>query len=299
MEQRLIVAPTVGVIIASLGRSDILGSLLVDLDRQTMRPARIILSVITADDLPQGWRTYANVEALIGPKGSCVQRNAGIDHLDDACDIILFCDDDYVPSRFAIERIATLFAGNPDVAGATGHLLADGVNSLGITPADARTMLDSYDERAAPAATPYRDLDGLYGCNMACRASAIGAVRFDERLRLYGWQEDIDFSARVRPRGRIVKSFAFAGVHCGVKTGRSRGVRIGYSQVVNPVYLVRKGTMNWRYAFKIVFRNVAANHWRALGAEPWVDRIGRVRGNWIGLVDVLRGRLTPERVELL
>ncbi|MFM9882251.1 MAG: glycosyltransferase family 2 protein, partial [Burkholderiales bacterium] len=74
---------------------------------------------------------------------------------------------------------------------------------------------------------------------------------------------------------------------------------IGYSQVVNPVYLVRKGTMDWRYAFKIVSRNVSANHLRAFGAEPWVDRIGRVRGNWIGVLDVLRGKITPERVEKL
>lgn len=291
--------PTVGIVVASLGRPAILGELLMDLARQSLPAKRIVLSVTTEADLPPDWGTCPNVEAIIVPVGSCVQRNRGVDHLGQTCDVIFFCDDDYVPSQFAVERLATLFAVNPDIAGVTGHLLADGVNSPGIGTAAARAMLADYDLRDAPPSIPYRDLAGLYGCNMAFRTPAIGDVRFDERLRLYGWQEDIDFSVRVRPRGRIVKSFAFAGVHCGVKAGRSPGVRIGYSQVVNPVYLVRKGTMDWRYAFKIVSRNVSANHLRAFGAEPWVDRIGRVRGNWIGVLDVLRGKITPERVEKL
>lgn len=290
---------SVGIVVASLGRSVVLGALLEDLARQSRPADRIVLSVTSTEDLPQDWQQYPNVETIIAPKGSCVQRNRGIDHLAGACDIVFFCDDDYVPSRFTVERLVKLFAENPDIAGATGHLLADGVNSPGIATADARTMLTAYDERAAPPSVPYRDLAGLYGCNMAFRSRAIGDVRFDERLRLYGWQEDIDFSVRVRPRGRIVKTFAFAGVHCGVKAGRSPGVRVGYSQVVNPVYLVRKGTMGWRYAFKIVSRNVSANHVRAFGPEAWVDRMGRVRGNWIGLADVLRGKITPERVEAL
>jgi hypothetical protein len=30
-----------------------------------------------------------------------------------------------------------------------------------------------------------------------------------------------------------------------------------------------------------------------------VDRFGRVRGNWLEFADLLRGRLTPERIEEL
>jgi GT2 family glycosyltransferase len=290
---------SVGIVVASLGRPAILGELLDDLARQSHRPSRVVLSVTSDADLPPNLTDHSHVEVIVAPKGSCVQRNRGIDHIGDSCDIIFFCDDDYVPSRFAIERLAALFARNPEVAGVTGHLLADGVNTPGISTDAARRMLADYDQHGAPPPIIYRDLAGLYGCNMAFRARAIGDVRFDERLRLYGWQEDIDFSMQVRAQGRIAKSFAFAGVHCGAKAGRSPGVRIGYSQVVNPVYLVRKGTMSWWYAFNIVLRNVSANHLRAFGAEPWVDRIGRVRGNWIGIADIFRGKITPERVEAL
>jgi len=290
---------SISVVVASLGRPDILSDLLQDLRAQSRPPDRIVLSVTDPADLPAEVERDAVIELVFGPKGSCVQRNSALDRFVRASDIILFCDDDYVPSRFAIERVLAFFAANPDVAGACGDLLADGINGPGIAVEEARAILAGYDAGVAPPPTAHRDLGGLYGCNMAFRATAITDVRFDERLRLYGWQEDIDFAARVRGRGRIVKSFAFAGVHRGVKQARSPGVRFGYSQVINPVYLVRKGTMGSRYAARIVARNVFANHLRAFRPEPWVDRLGRVRGNWVALLDLLRGRVTPERVEQL
>lgn len=284
------------IVVASLGRPEALGDLLEHLHAQSRPPDRIILSVVTAEDAPRNAAQHDDVTVLIGPKGSCTQRNLAIDHIGSDCDLVLFCDDDYVPSRFMAERLRAFFAANPDVIGASGRLLADGIHGPGISLAEAQAIVDVHDATPAPALLPHRDRYGLYGCNMAFRAGALGTTRFDERLPLYGWQEDIDFSAQVARQGRIVATHAFAGVHRGVKQGRSSGVRVGYSQVVNPVYLTRKGTMRFKYAVKIVTRNIAANLWRATRAEPWVDRWGRVRGNWLGLFDLARGRITPERI---
>ena len=288
--------PLIAVIVASLGRPTALADLLDALAEQTLRPDRIILSLTVAEDGPANAVDHANVETIFAPKGSCAQRNAALACLGDCADIVLFLDDDFLPSRFAVERAVALLERHPDVAGASGHLVADGIHGPGISLAETQILLAAYDEEAQPPLDPSHDLGGLYGCNMVFRAHAIAGLRFDERLPLYGWQEDIDFAARARPHGRIVKTFAFAGVHRGLKSGRSPGVRVGYSQVVNPVYLVRKGTMDARYARKIILRNVAANHWRAFQPEPWVDRLGRVRGNWLGIVDLLRGRIRPERI---
>lgn len=289
----------VAVIVASLGRPDALAELLEDLERQSRRAARIILSVTDRADVPATVADYHNVDVVLGPKGSCAQRNTALTHLGDACDVVMFLDDDYVPSRFALERAVRLIETNPDVVGATGHLLADGIHGPGISIGEARGMLAQYDGEADPAAVPHHDLDGLYGCNMVFRASGITGLQFDERLPLYGWQEDIDFAARAAKQGRVVKTFAFAGVHRGIKRGRSSGLRVGYSQVVNPVYLSRKGTMRPRYAAKIVMRNILANHVRAFRPEPWVDRAGRARGNWLGLIDLAMGKIRPERIERL
>jgi hypothetical protein len=131
---------------------------------------------------------------------------------------------------------------------------------------------------------------------MAYRSAMIAGERFDEALPLYGWQEDIDFAARMRKHGRTVKTNAFVGVHRGVKGGRGSGVRLGYSQIANPLYLVRKRTLRPKTARRMIWRQFAVNHIRALRPEPWVDRLGRARGNWLAIFDALRGKLHPMRM---
>jgi GT2 family glycosyltransferase len=234
----------------------------------------MVFAVTTQDDLPAG--DLGGVRALIcDVTGSCHQRNMGLSAVADAADVIAFFDDDYVPSSRCVEGIATIFAERSDVVAANGVLLADGVNSPGISYADAQTLIDHHDRMPAPAPEIIATLSGLYGCNMAFRASAIGAERFDERLPLYAWQEDIDFAARVGKNGAIVRTNAFYGVHQGVKGARLSGLRLGYSQVVNPLYLIRKGTMAAGEALPLIIKNVMKNHARALFPEPWIDRLGR------------------------
>jgi GT2 family glycosyltransferase len=284
------------VIVASLGRPEALATLLNDLGHQSLRPNRIVLSLTQPSDAPTNLANHGHAVAIYGPKGLCAQRNRGLAEIGSDADLVVFLDDDFVPSRFMIERAVALFDTYDDIAGATGHLVADGINGPGLSTSEARRFLDKYDSAPAPLLAPSHDLRGLYGCNMVYRAEAIGGLRFDERLPLYGWQEDIDFGVQAAAHGRTVKTFAFAGVHCGVKGARISGVRTGYSQVINPAYLVRKGTMDGRYARKIALRNIVANHMRALRPEPWVDRMGRARGNWLAMFDLIRGRVTPERI---
>lgn len=291
--------PRIAVIIASTGRPDCLAVMAQRLQRQSMPPARIVFSVVSAADAGPQAPGDGGIEVITGPKGLPTQRNTALRHLAGDCDIIAFFDDDYIPSRFNLERMGAFFAANPGVAAANGLLLADGINSAGIAAADAINLVDRYDAAAPHNLAPGIELEGLYGCNMAYRSTAAAGILFDERLKLYGWQEDIDFATQVAKRGRVVKCEAFAGVHQGVKGARTSGLRLGYSQVVNPLYLIAKGTMSRSFGWRLMLRNIAANHWRALRPEPWVDRIGRVKGNWLGLGDAVRGRLTPERIETL
>jgi len=121
-------------------------------------------------------------------------------------------------------------------------------------------------------------------------------VLFDENLPLYGWQEDIDFSRQLAPFGRIVDANVLRGVHLGTKGGRTSGVRFGYSQIANPVYLIRKGTMSVGFAAALMWRNVVANAGRSFRPEPWIDRRGRLWGNWLALWDLVTRRMSPRRI---
>jgi len=290
---------SVAVVIASLGRPDLIERMIARMARQTLKPELLLFSTASPQDLPEHFTETDEVKAVFGPKGLTRQRNAALDYLGDRFDIVLFYDDDFVPSLHSVQNLVNFFRTHPDVVGATGNVLADGINNAGISGDEAERIVADHDDRNDFPNVIVAEPTGLYGCNMAFRSSGIGSTRFDERLRLYGWQEDVDFSAALKPRGKIVKTLAFAGVHQGIKHGRTPGVRLGYSQVVNPLYLAAKGTMPTTYALKLMARNLLANHLKMFLPEPWVDRKGRAKGNWTGLFDVMRGRLTPERIEEL
>ena len=282
-------------VIASTGRPLEIGQLLEGLARQSYQATKIVLSVVGASDLPA--TIPPAILVVSGGKGLPAQRNRGLELVLHDSDVIVFLDDDYLPSRHALRDIARLFLMYPDVVGANGELLADGINSAGIDYEAAIDMIERHDAAdAAPNMDEMIELDGLYGCNMAFRSAAIDQARFDEALPLYGWQEDIDFAAQLLPRGKLVKTKAFFGVHRGVKGARTSGLRLGYSQVVNPIYLSRKGTMRSYYAWKLITRNMLANHLHVFKPEPWIDRMGRVRGNWLAIRDVLSGKAHPCRI---
>jgi hypothetical protein len=129
--------------------------------------------------------------------------------------------------------------------------------------------------------------------------SAIAEIQFDERLVLYGWLEDKDFSRAAAKNGGLVKCNVLVGVHLGLRAGRVSGKRYGYSQVVNAWYLYRKGTMSLREASVNILQALAANAAKAVGKQGHIDRRGRLRGNLVGVAHLLSGTCRPERAAQL
>ena len=196
------------------------------------------------------------------------------------------------PDAGWLAAAAEVFRDDPQVVGFTGHVIADGIKGPGLIFEEAvRTV-----EASAPP-TDWSRIEPFspYGCNMAFRLSAVGELKFDERLVLYGWLEDRDFGAALAMHGgRLVKCASARGVHMGVKSGRVAGDRLGYSQIVNPIYMLQKGTMSFGQVAGQIFRNVASNVAGSIKPEPFIDRKGRLRGNIRGFADVLRGHIEPE-----
>jgi hypothetical protein len=155
-------------------------------------------------------------------------------------------------------------------------------------------LAKQYSARQAPPKT--RDIRGTHGCSMAFRSTSIGSLRFDERMCLYGWQEDLDFSGALRQSGRVVGTNIVWGVHLGTMRGKSSGLRFGYSQIINPAYIFLKGNMSFMFAFQLAARNFLANAVKSLRPESYVDRRGRLRGNLIGILHLITGRVTPEYI---
>lgn len=283
----------IAVICATMGRRAEATDLARDMAAQTRPPDRLIFAVTGIEHAPP---PEAGGETLICPRqGSCAQRNAALDAVD-ACDIAVFFDDDFIPHPTWLARLEALFAARPDLVGLTGKVVADGIKGPGLTRSAALEAIAAEAARYPDGDPEEQPRRSLYGCNMAVRTDALDGRRFDEALPLYGWLEDMDFTAPLSAKGHMVRAGALVGVHLGVKRGRTSGVRLGYSQIANPWYLARKGTMPRRDMVDNMVSNFAANLVKSLRPEPFIDRRGRVRGNLRAFRDVALGRSRPDRI---
>ncbi len=287
---------TIAVCIATRGRPDILTRALVQVAAQTLKPTQVLICPTSEADVDS--RALGDLDLPIRcvppSQGLTRQRNMLLREAD-AADVVLFIDDDFLLAPDYIERMTAAFSEDATLVCLTGLLLADGANNDGLTPGEGLALLRG----ASDADTGTADVFNAYGCNMALRWSALRGrgCWFDEQLPLYGWLEDVDFSRRAAGFGTVRKCNAMRGVHLGVKHGRISGLRFGYSQIANQIYLARKGTVTLQGAVRKVVENLAANAAGVIrGNEAFVDRRGRLKGNLIGLLDGLRGRSSPLRV---
>ena len=280
--------------IATRSRPAVLAETVAELARQTRAPDAILICHVGPEDVGDLPRSRPDITFLTAAAGLPRQRNVILDATD--ADILLFLDDDFLAAPGYLAVLEAVMEARPDCVVATGTVIADGAKGPGITVAQGRALLAADAPPADPlAVAPH--FNG-YGCNMAVRMGVVRArgIRVDEALPLYAWYEDIDFTRALGRHGTILRLAGARGVHLGVKQARTPGLRLGYSQVANPVYLARKGTFPWSHAIPSAARHTLINALRSLAPEPHVDRFGRLRGNLLALWDLLRGRAAPGRV---
>ena len=283
-----------GLVIASHGRPNLLQSVLTRVLSQQRAPDQIVLSTVNEQDTLGIDDSGRSIQKVFGAPGLTRQRNRGISRLIGSVDVIIFIDDDFVVGEDYFAKIESIFASDKSIIGVSGAVIADGAKSPGFTFEEGLRLVEQY--RPQEQAPVMHQISGTYGCNMAFRSAAIGSARFDERLPLYGWQEDLDFCGSLRNPGRIVWTNLVWGVHLGTKQGKGSEVKLGYSQIINPIYISKKGNMTFRYACRLIVRNCLANAYGSIRPEHYIDRRGRLRGNLIGLYHLMTGRVTPEYI---
>ncbi|PIE06993.1 MAG: glycosyltransferase [Rhodobacterales bacterium] len=288
---RLVVA------IPSTGRATILPDTVRAIALQERLPDLLILSLAFPEDIGDLDITALPfpVRVVMGRKGATAQRNRVFEECTPD-DIVLMLDDDFLMAPDYLQKTVEVFQDDPKVVLATGTVLADGIRGPGYNHDEGRKLL--AERNSARLSTDIRPAYSGYGCNFAFRVSVVAAYElwFDEDLPLYSWLEDVDFSRRIARYGKLVKSGAMRGVHLGTKTGRTPGVRLGYSQIANPVYLLRKGSMTLTHVLEMTSRNTLSNLAHSFVPKPYTDFRGRLKGNLIAMVDLIRGRISPQRI---
>lgn len=298
------------VVVATKGRAKETYVLLDYLQRQSLLPSYVVIIGSEEADIA-GLSEHPIIlgqqgEVTITTAGSCHQRNVGLDilqnhtaDLEPADWFVTFFDDDFRPASNWLAKVAEFMTQDSEVMGVTGHVLADGVGTeFGISELEAELYLSgrrASESHWSKVEQP-EELNGLYGCNMAVRGTAASHVRFDENLPLYGWQEDFDFANRSRGTGRLYVIPSCKGVHLGTSSGRTSGVKFGYSQIANPIYLARKGTMSWPFARRMMFKNLAANVYKSITFNQIKDYPGRLRGNIKAVSHLILNKLNPINV---
>jgi glycosyltransferase involved in cell wall biosynthesis len=296
---------TVAVVICSVNRAAILHDTVCSIQRQSLRPTQIIISTPGQDHVRPETLALPGVSVVLSPLGSAVQRNRGLDAVAPGTDLLAFLDDDFELSESYFHEMSRLFLACPEVVIACGNLLYDGGRGRApqISRADAREMCEAAIQ--SPGETPepaYQPLDWAYGCNMFARRASVAGIRFDENLLMYAWLEDSDYGFRSTV-GRCgpVTCMGAKGIHLGWRGGRTAGVRFGFSQIVNPMYLRRKARV-------FPLRHIVVNYWLRCflgnilgilrGDQKW-DRPGGLKGNLLGFTHLLSGHCDPTEIARL
>ena len=285
----------VSVVIASMGRKAALHETVKSILAQSSHPREIILALPSLEHVDPRTMVLPSVRVILSPPGSCRQRNEGIAAVGQVSDYIAFFDDDVELCADYLKTMCDMLESRPDVVLATGCVLADGAKIGGIDRKSAAAIVSGVPAEATPdCLASVAQVRGAYGCNMVVRRAALGDVRFDERLPLYGWLEDFDFSMRLAERGSVVKFEGARMVHLAERGGRTSGYRLGYSQIVNPFYISRKagriglGSLVRQYWAPVLLRNGFS-----IGSRM---RRERFVGNLLGIWMLATGRVQPEHI---
>ncbi|XID92841.1 glycosyltransferase family 2 protein [Paenibacillaceae bacterium WGS1546] len=248
----------VSVIVATKDRAEELIRFLESLRNQTRQPDELI--VVDGSEGPEDERVRARLRSLSAAVayvrsdriGSSVQRNIGLDRLHPSADLVCFFDDDVVLERNYLRVIEEAFRRDETdrIGGMNGFPLADGPR------------------RNAPN-REYElfEVPDLYGCNMSFRARLVRSLRFDEKLALYGWMEDWDFSMLVARTHKLVCCNQAYYDHLQSPNARVNGRKFGYMQIANRNYLYKKHRLfnkaEYAYYASVLLKNLVRSHRRA------------------------------------
>jgi len=300
------------VVVATKGRAKETFELLNYLANQTYEIERIVVVGSEEGDV-SGLNLHPLARSckaviLLSEAGSCAQRNAGLEIIlpltqqNNPKDwFVAFFDDDFRPQLNWIESCANTFLRYPNKVGMCGKLLADGVKHLGLTEKEVQDYLSGKIKSQATGwdFNDLFDIGCLYGCNMAFKGTVARVERLDENLPLYGWQEDYDYCSRALKYGGLIYNPACIGVHMGISSGRTSGVRFGYSQIANPIYLYKKNTMPFKKVYQLISRNILSNFIRTILLNDQKDYRGRLYGNFKAICDLVLSKCHPLNVKNL
>ena len=161
--------------IATTDRPKVVGETLRRLARQTRPPDQILVVGAAESDFPA--ERLPGVTYISSAKGLTRQRNRALDLLQADFDLITFIDDDFIPTRDFFSGIERLMTEHPEVLAVSGHIIADGILTAGLTFAEADRIIAAYEAKGPGKlrlVRRYRHAWGQHGAaHVGAAASAV------------------------------------------------------------------------------------------------------------------------------
>jgi GT2 family glycosyltransferase len=169
-------------------------------------------------------------------------------------DLVAFFDDDAEPFPDCLEKMERALREDPGAVGAGGFVEGGAETPdrlwrfrrlLGIvetlTPGRYTRSGMSIPWSHLPSDAGTVEGDWLPGCAMMWRTEAARSVRFFEGFAGYAQGEDLEFSLRMKPLGRLLMVRGARVVHAPAESGRPDAARLGYMAIRNRFEIHRRG----------------------------------------------------------
>jgi len=206
----------ISVVINTYNRASTLAKTLEGLRRQTYQEFEVIVVTGPSTDATDDLLRHYTSDIKIAPcpdRKIGVSRNIGVEMA--SGDVVAFIDDDAVPERTWLEKIASVYK-DPSVAAVGGHVFDVPLGRIEWRICTS-TRLGDVSTNAAPPADTYvrKGADPflyLAGCNMSFRKSDLVAIGGFNEAFVYGY-DDVEVCCRIIDGGRRIILLEDAIVH--------------------------------------------------------------------------------------
>jgi hypothetical protein len=236
----------------------------------------------------------ANIELVNSKASTCIQRNVGFNFIKKS-KYIMFLDDDNIFYSDAFYKMQNFLNNNKDFVGVAFNQIYKETknildcfkknyitNKIGIYCLDNGELSDSGWQSRFVNFENDKIVQWLPTRAVIYRSSEIKKSRFDKKLGIYGYLEDLDFSLQLKKRGKLMVCSDAKYTHNQSIT--RPGFQFGKKELRNRYYIVKKHKLNVGLFFLTTFLRMILTFKEGILGN--LNSFKRLAGNLVALITI-------------
>jgi len=236
----------------------------------------------------------ANIEVVNSEPSTCIQRNVGFNFIKKS-KYIMFLDDDNIFYSDAFYKMQNFLNNNKDFVGVAFNQIYKErknildffkknyiTNKIGIYSLDNGGFSGSGWQSRFVNFENNKIVQWLPTRAVIYRSSEIKNLRFDKKLGVYGYLEDLDFSLQLKKRGKLMVCSDAKYTHNQSIT--RPGFQFGKKELRNRYYIVKKHKLNIVLFFLTTFLRMLLTFKEGILGN--LNSFKRLAGNLVALVTI-------------